>query len=123
MKKKLEEIRENRLQKREDKNNAAVPRITNDNVAAHREEVLSGARKYIYPLQHSKHKIVIITTSIVIAAVLLFATVSVLLLYRQQTASGFMYQVTKVVPFPVARTGSTFIAYEDYLFELRHYIH
>jgi parvulin-like peptidyl-prolyl isomerase len=28
-----------------------------------------------------------------------------------------------VVPFPIARAGSSFVAYEDYLFELRHYIH
>ena len=31
-----------------------IPRITNETVAEHREEVLSSARKYIYPLQHSR---------------------------------------------------------------------
>ena len=35
-----------------------VPRITNETVIDHREEVLSSARKYIYPLQHSKHLVV-----------------------------------------------------------------
>lgn len=45
------------------------------------------------------------------------------MLYRRQSTSDFMYQITKVLPFPVARTGNTFIAYENYLFELRHYIH
>jgi hypothetical protein len=34
-----------------------------------------------------------------------------------------MYQVTRVIPFPIARTGPTFVAYENYLFELNHYIH
>jgi parvulin-like peptidyl-prolyl isomerase len=34
-----------------------------------------------------------------------------------------MYQVTRVIPFPIARSGSTFIAYENYLFEVGHYIH
>jgi hypothetical protein len=123
VKKKIQEISAKRAEKKEQKQAAVVPRITNDNVAEHREEILSGARKYIYPLQHSKHRIVILTTSLVIATVLIFTTVSVLLLYRQQTTSAFMYQVTKVVPFPVARTGNTLIAYENYLFELRHYIH
>lgn len=122
VKKKIKAIAAKRAEKK-DQQAGVVPRITNDNVAEHREEVLSGARKYIYPLQHSKHRIVILTTSLVIATVLIFTTVSVLLLYRQQTTSGFMYQVTKVVPFPVARTGNTLIAYENYLFELRHYIH
>ncbi len=85
VKKKIQEIAAKRTEKKENKDKVVVPRITNDNVAEHREEVLSGARKYIYPLQHSKHRIVILTTSLVIAAVLIFMTVSVLLLYRHQT--------------------------------------
>ena len=112
--------RKNKLQKAE---GPKVPRITNENVAEHREEILGGARKYIYPLQHSKHRIVLLTTTLVIVTILVFTTACVWLLYRQQTTSPFMYQVTKVLPFPVARSGNTFIAYENYLFELRHYIH
>jgi parvulin-like peptidyl-prolyl isomerase len=34
-----------------------------------------------------------------------------------------IYKVTQIIPFPVARTGGDFIAYENYLFELRRYIH
>jgi hypothetical protein len=123
VKKKIQEIVAKRAEKKENQENGVVPRITNDNVAEHREDVLSGARKYIYPLQHSKHRIVILTSSLIIVTVLVFTTISVLSLYRQQTTSGFYYQVSKVIPFPVARTGNTLIAYENYLFELRHYIH
>ncbi len=123
VKKKIQALREQRSLKKEQAENGIVPRITNDNVAEHREVILSGARKYIYPLQHSKHRIVILSISLAIASVLVFATTTVFLLYRRQTSSGFMYQVTKVLPFPVARTGNTFVAYENYLFELRHYIH
>ena len=49
-----------------------VPRITNETVAAHREEVLSSARKYIYPLQHSKHRIVRISLSLLATALVVF---------------------------------------------------
>src|SRR2546423_961097 len=49
-----------------------VPRITNETVAEHREEVLSSARKYIYPLQHSKHRVVRISISLFIAVIILF---------------------------------------------------
>ena len=49
-----------------------LPRITNETVTEHREEVLSTARKYIYPLQHSKHRVVLISTSILSAAVVVF---------------------------------------------------
>lgn len=100
-----------------------VPRITNETVAAHREEVLSSARKYIYPLQHSKHKIVLISTSIFILTFVVFFTYCTLALYRLQSTSTFVYRVTQVIPFPVAKAGPSFVAYENYLFELRHYIH
>jgi hypothetical protein len=123
MKKRINKLRQSRAEKKLKKRQLRVPRITNDNIADHREEVLSGARKYIYPLQHSKHRIVILTTSLVVAAVVIFTFLTVVLLYRQQTTSPFMYQVTRVIPFPVARIGNTFVAYENYLFELRHYIH
>lgn len=100
-----------------------VPRITNDTVAAHREEVLNSARKYVYPLQHSKDKIVMITTTVVIVAFIAFFSYCMLALYRLETNSTFIYRVTQVLPFPIARAGKNFIAYENYLFELRHYTH
>lgn len=123
MKKRIDKLKEKRLVRREEKQTQAIPRITNDNVAEHREDMLSGARKYIYPLQQSKHKIVLFSTGLFLLVVVVFSILCVLFLYRFQTTSGFMYQVTRVIPFPVARSGSTFIAYENYLFELGHYIH
>ena len=100
-----------------------APRITNETVAEHREEVLSSARKYIYPLQHSKHKIVLITTSLLIAVIVGFFTFTMVSLYRVKSYSSFLYGVTKVIPFPVAKAGNSYVAYENYLFELKHYIH
>ncbi len=100
-----------------------VLRITNETVAEHREKVLSRARKYIYPLQHSKHRIVLISSGLFVAAVVIFFSIITAELYYYKSNSDFMYGVTKVIPYPVARTGSRFVAYENYLFELRHYIH
>ena len=100
-----------------------VPRITNETVAAHREEVLGTARKYIYPLQHSKHRIVLVSTALIIMAVVVFFTYSTLALYKFQASSTFLYRVSQVMPFPIARAAGRFVSYEDYLFELRHYTH
>ncbi len=100
-----------------------APRITNETVAEHREAVLKGARKYILPLQHSKHQIVIITSTLFVVSIIGFFTYVTLSLYRFQQSSTFLYRVTQVLPFPVARSGGDFIAYENYLFELRHYMH
>lgn len=49
-----------------------VPKITSETITEHREEVLSGARKYIYPLQHSKHRIVTVTLSLAATAAVVF---------------------------------------------------
>lgn len=100
-----------------------VPRITNETIAAHREEVLGSARKYIYPLQHSKHRIVLISTTLFIVAVVVFLSYVTLALYKFQSNSTFLYRVTQVIPFPIAKAGDRFVAYENYLFELRHYTH
>ncbi len=126
--KKLLKIRKPKLLRRNQADQAppaedSAPRITNETVAAHREEVLSSARKYIYPLQHSKHRIVVVTTGLLIATLVVFFTYCTVALYRLQSTSTFLYRVTQVIPFPIARSGGRFVAYENYLFELRHYMH
>jgi hypothetical protein len=98
-------------------------RITNDNLAEHREEVLDSARKYKYPLRQPKHRLVKISASIFIAAVIIFFAYCAFALYKQKSDSYFLYRVTKVIPFPIARIGSHFIPYESYLFEVKHYEH
>src|SRR3989338_8700755 len=100
-----------------------IPHITSETIGEHREEVLSGARKYIYPLQHSKHRIVVITSIIILFTVLTFLVYCAAALYRLYHYNTFLYRVTQVVPFPIARTGGTYINFRSYLFELRHYIH
>lgn len=101
----------------------SVPRITNETIATHRDEVLSSARKYIYPLQHSRHRIVTISIALFVIAVIAFFSYTLLALYRFNTTSTFMYRVTQVIPFPVAKAGSSWVSYENYLFEVRRYMH
>jgi hypothetical protein len=100
-----------------------VPQITSETIAEHREEVLKGARKYIYPLRHSKRKIVGITITVMVAAIIGLFVYCYFALYRYYQYNTFLYRVTQVVPFPVAKVGSKYVDYENYLFELRHYVH
>jgi hypothetical protein len=102
---------------------ASVPRITNETVAEHREEVLSSARKYIYPLRHSKHRVVRISVTLFVLVVIVFFVFCWLELYNFQSTSSFMYDVTQVVPFPVAKAGPNWVSYQSYLFELRRNVH
>lgn len=98
-------------------------KITSDNIALHREEVLGSARKYIYPLRHSKHRLVTVSISLISIAIIAFFAYSALALYKFKTTSNFIYQVTKVVPYPLARIGTDFVSYESYLFEVKRYMH
>ncbi len=100
-----------------------VPRITNETVAEHREEVLSSARKYIYPLRHSKHRVVRTSLALLILVVISFFTICGLSLYKFQSTGSFIYDVTRIVPFPVAKAGHNWVSYESYLFELRRNMH
>jgi hypothetical protein len=100
-----------------------VPRITNETVGEHREEVLSSARKYIYPLQHSKHRVVRISISLLVLVIVVFFVLCSFDLYKLQGTSGFIYDVTSVVPLPVAKVGPHWVSYESYLFELRRNMH
>lgn len=100
-----------------------IPRITNETVAEHREEVLSSARKYIYPLQHSLRRIVGISAGIFAVLAIGFFVYCLLALYRFDSDSTFIYRVSQVLPFPVAKSCGHYVSYESYLFELRHYIH
>lgn len=100
-----------------------LPRITNETVAAHREEMLSSARKFIYPLQHSRQRIVKISIALFIVGLLVFGVFIMVSLYRFQSTSYFMHGITRVLPLPVAKAGSDWVSYESYLFELRHLTH
>lgn len=101
----------------------APPRITSETITEHREEVLSSARKYVLPGGHTKHQIVKVSIGLAVMAIVAFFAYCGLALYKFQTTSGFMYGVSRVVPFPVAKAGSDYISYESYLFELRHFTH
>jgi hypothetical protein len=100
-----------------------VPRITNETVAEHREAVLSSARKYIYPLQHSKHRVVRTSITLLVVTLVAFFVYCTAALYKFHSTSGFIYGVTQVVPYPVAKAGPSWVSYESYLFELRRNMH
>jgi foldase protein PrsA len=112
-----------RVEERVNQAISTVPRITNETVAEHREEVLSSARKYIYPLRHSKHRLVRTSIGLLIIVVVAFFAYCGLELYKFQATSGFIYGVTRVVPFPIAKAGPSWVSYESYLFELRRNMH
>lgn len=100
-----------------------VSKITEGTLPEHREEVLGSARKFIYPLKHSRHHFVRLSIGILIAAIVAFFAYSTLELYYFQSTSDFVYSISEVIPFPVAKAGPYWVSYYSYLFELRRNMH
>ena len=98
-------------------------RITTDTLAEHREKVLAGGRKFKYPVQYQRHKLVINALIIGVAALILAIAMVWYLLYVAKNTSEFMYRVTKVVPVPVAVVDGEPVQYSDYLMKYRSAAH
>lgn len=98
-------------------------RITTETIAEHRERILAGGRRFKYPVQYARHKLVF--NAIVITVVTLLALVGVgyWQLYSAQNTSDFMYRVTRVVPVSVASIDGQSVRYSDYLMKYRSSIH
>lgn len=94
-------------------------KITNDTIAEHREKVLADGRRFKYPFQYAKHKLVINALIIVSAAVIVLGTVTWYQLYVAQSTSNIIFRVTKFLPLPVAQVGDTNALYRDYLLNYR----
>ena len=90
-------------------------KITNETIAEHREQILAGGRKFKYPVQYSKHKILINAIIVSIMALAIFSVWSWVMLYRNQATSDFFYSMTKVLPVPVANVDGENVSYQDYL--------
>lgn len=100
-------------------------RITNETVSEHRKRILAGGRKFKYPLQYSRHKLVINTIIISTLAVVLVVVFGWWQLYPQQNTSAFAYRVVSVIPLPVADVDGEKVRYSDYLLHYRsseHYL-
>lgn len=101
----------------------AAGRITNETVAEHRERILAEARKFKYPLQYTKHRILLTSIGIVVIATLSFLGFAGWQLYVVQSTDKFIYRMTQAIPVPVASADGEWVTYSDYLRELRSSIH
>lgn len=111
------------FQKRRSKK--APSRITNETVAEHRERIIAGGKRYKYPLQYTRRKL--ISNTIIIAAVALLAMLILgwWQLYVAQNSSAFFYRLTRIAPVPVASVDGVQARYSDYLLNYRaseHYL-
>lgn len=98
-------------------------RITNETVAEHRERILAGGRRFKYPVQYARHRLVINTIVISVVALLVIIAFVWWQLYPQQNSSTFFYRITRVLPLPVAVIDGQSVRYSDYLTVYRSQAH
>ena len=93
--------------------------VTTETIEEHREEVLAKGRKFKYPFQYAKHRLVINTIIIGVVAVILLVGFGWLQLYKFQSTHDILYRFTKVIPVPVARVDGENVRFSDYLMILK----
>lgn len=91
------------------------PKTEREKVEERREEVLAQGRKFKYPMQYAKHKVIINTIVVALVAIVLMVIAGWALLYKVQDTSDMIYRLTQVVPVPVAKVAGQDVRYSDYL--------
>lgn len=108
------------------RNKEEIPsRITNETVAEHRERILAGGRRFKYPIQYARHKLVANALIIILVSLVVLVILSWWQLYIAQNSSSFMYRLTRIFPLPVAQVDGEPVPFKDYLVQYRgseHYL-
>ena len=92
-------------------------------VEKQRQKIIKQAQKHRLTFISTNQRIVTTSLLVLLCATLFFASFTYWRLYQVQDYSDFSYNVTRILPLPVARVGSSFVMYEDYLRELKRQVH
>lgn len=111
------------LPKKRQKAQQPPARITNETVAEHRERILAGGRRFKYPVQYARHRLVFNTILISAVALVVISIFVWWQLYPQQNSSTFFYRITRVLPLPVASVDGENVAFSSYLMGYRSQAH
>lgn len=111
------------LPKRRNKKESLPSRITNETVAEHREKILAGGRRFKYPMQYARHRLVIVTVGLTAAVFLLIGVLVWWQLYVAQSNNTILYRITQIIPVPVASVDGQRVRYSDYLMYYNSSIH
>lgn len=97
------------LKKKDDK------KTEQEKVEERREEVLAAGRKFKYPLQWTKHRVVVNTILIAIIVLGIVITSGWLALYKFNMTDEMLFRITKIIPISVAEVDGEKVRFSDYL--------
>ena len=92
-----------------------VKKTEQEKVEERREEVLAKGRKFKYPLQWTRHRIVINTILISVIVLAMIVVGGWLALYRLNMTDDLLFRITEIIPLPVATVDSENVRFSDYL--------
>ena len=93
----------------------AEKKTEQEKVEARREEVLARGRKFKYPLQWTKHRVVVSTILIAFVMFAVLVLSGYLALYRLGMTGELLFRITEIFPISVASVDSEDVRFSDYL--------
>jgi len=103
-----------RIEKRAEKK-SDTDVITQKNIEESRDEILAKGKKFKYPFQYAKHRLIFYTILIGVVAIGTFALVGWHQLYRAQSTSEVIYRFTRALNLSVAEVDGVKVRFSDYL--------
>ena len=107
-----------KLPKKQAENNSSR-KSERERVEEWREEILARGRKFKYPLQYAKHKLVVNTIIIAVLLVVGLVVAGWAALYKFQDMRDIMYRISYVTRIPVAEIDGKKVRFFDYLMTAR----
>ncbi len=95
--------------------NKTEKKTEQEKVEERREEVLARGRKFKYPLQWTKHRVVISTILIALVMLAILISSGYFALYRLGMTGELLFRITEIFPVPVATVDSEDVRFSDYL--------
>lgn len=92
-----------------------VKKTEQEKVDERRKEILNKGRKFKYPLQWTRHRIVINTILIAFIVIAMVVVAGWLALYRFNMTDELLFRITKIIPVSVASVDGESVPFSDYL--------
>ncbi len=89
--------------------------VTQANLEESRDEVLTKGKKFRYPFQYAKHRLIFNAILIGLVALLTFSIVGYVQLYKANNTGEVMYRFTRTIPMSVAEVDGKKVRFSDYL--------
>ena len=112
-----------KLQKITKKTSERNQRITNNVLEDVRQDTIKRGRRFKYPVQYERHKVIINALIIAFVSMIVVAFLVWWSLYRRNSDNLVLFKLTQFLPLTVGKIDDELIYYSDYLAQYRTSMH